>query len=285
MSTQLRPKPVLNTSHLRPTSGTRGLFFLHIPKTAGSFMVSLFASRFEGRSATFVERELIAGQSRRQQVRHADFASGHSRMSILRRTGLVADYDVFTVLRDPVDRLVSHLNWMDRFNHGIDRRSYMALDPEKKRLVQQLARVDPDDAQQMRDFFCVDGLAKAQLFYNLQATMMFCGTAKDILRLVELETWNKSHLKKRLSGFDAVLTLDQFKTAMHSAGVDMPAKEPVNSAKSRRFKRTPLLEDTSERFLRVDWRLFDLVSQSEPDSEVVIRRLTSPDQVLQPVGS
>ncbi|WP_138468604.1 sulfotransferase family 2 domain-containing protein [Poseidonocella sp. HB161398] len=257
----------------------KGLFFLHIPKTAGSFVAQLFAERM-GQEAciAFQEREVQHAVSKGGPLSFLGrgFVSAHSPMASLRRAGVHRHYEIFTVLRDPVDRLVSHLNWMDRFNHGIDLHSFAALKPGMKELVRTLARYDPDSAADMRQLFLLDGLAKARMFYNIQATMLFAPRSGDILAYVDLERLTPVQVQRRLAGLAFCATLEQFKTGLGAAGIAIPEEARVNGGKTRRFRRTPQLEAACRRYVALDQRLYDLIAAGQPEFAPLLQRLLPP---------
>nr|WP_253949147.1 sulfotransferase family 2 domain-containing protein [Mangrovicoccus sp. HB161399] len=254
----------------------RGLFFLHIPKTAGSFVARLFADRLGSDACiTFQEREVQHAVSKGGPLSFLghDFVSAHSPMATLRTAGVPHHYRIFTVLRDPLDRLVSHLNWLDRFNHGIDLHSHAALKRGMKDFVRSLAGLDPDSTADMRRLFTLDSLAKARMLFNIQSAMLFAPRAGDILALTDLDSLTAAQMHKRLSRLAFCATLDQFKQGLAAAGVEIPLDERVNGGKSRHFRRNEALEAAAERYVAQDRKLVQMVARTEPDLSPVLQRL------------
>ncbi|MBE3639986.1 sulfotransferase family 2 domain-containing protein [Mangrovicoccus algicola] len=256
----------------------RGVFFLHIPKTAGSFVARMFEDRLGPAACiTFQEREVqhrVSKGGRLSFLGH-DFVSAHSPMATLRLAGVPRHYRIFSVLRDPMDRLVSHLNWLDRFNHGIDLHSHAALKQDMKMLVRALDGLDPDSPAEMRRLFRLDSLAKARMLFNMQATMLLSAREGDILRYVDVERLSRAQIRRQLSRLAFCATLEQFTTGLAARGIAPPEDGRINSAKTGRFRRSPALEEAAERYVAVDRKLHDMVAQDRPDLSAVTDRLAA----------
>lgn len=261
---------------LLPERGARGLFFMHVPKTAGSFVTGLFTRHFgAAHCAPFIEEPIADALRRPGRVRtiRADYASAHSPMVLLQRAGIPACFDVFTVLRDPLARLVSHLNWMDRFNHGVDRKAYMALSPDAKRLVQQLGRTDPDSRGDLDRLFRLDELAKARFLFNLQAGMIGARSMINILDMTDLLTLGPDGIAARINRLAACVMLEDFKSGLRAAGYSLPEGQTVNPAKTRRFTASAAMGVAASRYLEADQRFVDMVRSREPDITIVLDHL------------
>jgi len=103
----------------RPRGQMSPLVFIHIPKTSGSSCNKLLADLFG--PINFIghaEYRLPAILSGRAAPVRVDGVSAHVPLC---RWSLYKGSDAYarvTVLRDPWDRLVSHINWCARFLHG-----------------------------------------------------------------------------------------------------------------------------------------------------------------------
>ena len=96
------------------------VFFLHIPKTAGSsnnhFLRGLYgAHNFQDHAENLLP-DLTTG---RAGVLRVDCVSGHIPLWAWHLYPGAERYKRVTLLRDPWARLVSHVNWVNQFNHGM----------------------------------------------------------------------------------------------------------------------------------------------------------------------
>lgn len=102
-----------------PKVGRKPLFFLHIPKTAGSsnnhFLRALYGPEWVETHVENLLPALLAGQ---QSAVMAPCVSGHIPLwawSLYRGTDV---FERVTLLRDPWARLVSHINWVAQYARG-----------------------------------------------------------------------------------------------------------------------------------------------------------------------
>lgn len=150
------------------------LFFLHIPKSAGT-TVNALLTRLYGAQNCVLHAEWAAQMTRsgRGGTTRADGVSGH--LPLAEWAGLAGQgaYGRVTLLRDPWERLVSHLNWMDRFNQGHDAATLARLSPAQARIVAILAETDfadPGSVAAMMARMAAPGLPR--YFDNLQIRML-----------------------------------------------------------------------------------------------------------------
>lgn len=121
------------------------LFFLHIPKTSGSsinaFLSSLYGAQNFIRHAEYRLPKLVSGGEPTLAV---DAVSAHVPLCRWRLLPGTDAYARVTILRDPWARLVSHINWVDRFNHGEPLPGGVTA-PAVARVVATMAETDFED--------------------------------------------------------------------------------------------------------------------------------------------
>ena len=120
------------------------LFFLHIPKTAGTSIVDTLREIFgEKNSLNYIE-----GLTKIDQIKTADydFVSGHLFYDEIQELGVFRDFDLITVLRNPYQRLASHLRYMDRYNQPEYEAQLRVLSPDLQDVVAALNQIDFTDA-------------------------------------------------------------------------------------------------------------------------------------------
>lgn len=114
MSAQPKPSPIF-----MPPLNAPPLFFLHIPKTAGSsnnaFLRSLYgAGNFQDHTENLLP-DLTSGRARALRV---DAVSGHIPLWAWNLYEGAENYLRVTILRDPWARVVSHINWVYQYKLG-----------------------------------------------------------------------------------------------------------------------------------------------------------------------
>ncbi|WP_306133272.1 hypothetical protein [Roseivivax marinus] len=155
-----------------PVGARPRLFFMHIPKTSGSRQNALIRELWGEDALVHAESWFHPIRTGRHAPMRADAVSGHIAFASWRAQGLDRVYPGATVLRDPWQRLVSHINWMDRFNHGVDSETRARLSQSHARIVEALAETDFDAASSLKRL--VTRLTDAGdhgLFDNLQVRM------------------------------------------------------------------------------------------------------------------
>jgi hypothetical protein len=168
-----------------PQGDLAPLFFLHIPKTSGSSVNRLLQMVYgEGNLISHAEYLLPKLLDRTEPTRQVDCVSAHFPLC---RWALYAGSDAYaraTILRDPWQRLVSHVNWTNRFNHGEALPTSGRGHAATRRVVEALAGTDfqrRDSLQQLFDL--VQAEPDFILFDNLQVRMLTTGHPKsDLLR-------------------------------------------------------------------------------------------------------
>jgi hypothetical protein len=159
------------------------VFFLHIPKTSGT-SVNAFLARLFG-ADNFVdhaEYRLPALLRHRQPTLEVDCVSAH--VPLCRWAGLRGTdaYARATILRDPWARLVSHVNWVDRFNHG-EPLPVGATAPAIRRVVAQMAQTDYESELSLRALMAVVAAEpEFTAFDNMQVRMLLTGDHRAVFR-------------------------------------------------------------------------------------------------------
>ncbi len=247
---------------VRPKTRERGICFLHLPKTAGSFVGACFEKRYGAENcALWIEGHLVKSiQDGRGDPVVADFISAHASFHTLSIAGARQRFDLFTILRDPVDRIVSHMNWMDRYNQKAPWQKLSSPAKAHMTLVDQLKQADCHDLRSMRQFFHLDDLTKAQFLLNMQTGMIMDCVRKDILSIVSLSRLPAEAIRKRLRKFRFVGLVDEFKDHfVDQTGMDPgDLGESVNKTHQGRFSRTPELERFCRPYVVADERLLSI---------------------------
>lgn len=150
------------------------MFFLHIPKTAGSsnnqFLRGVYGpSNFYSHTENLLPA-LTAGQRGPLRV---DCISGHIPLWAWDLYDGAADYARVTLLRDPWARLVSHVNWVNLFNHGVAQPRHGPGAADLAKMVDMIALTDFHDRNSLLALFdMAQGLRYFSSFDNYQTRML-----------------------------------------------------------------------------------------------------------------
>jgi len=103
------PESVINKNIMK-----KKVFFIHVPKTAGSSFNAFLAENLVGDAHCEKYLDLQARTFRNPvKIREFDYISGHLNFTDFQANGFNRnDYFMMTILRDPVKQLISHINWV-----------------------------------------------------------------------------------------------------------------------------------------------------------------------------
>lgn len=102
--------PLGTLSPVFPSYKHRKLFFIHIPKAAGSSINELISATVKGRYYTHIE----GLRNQWDDIKESKFLSGHIRYKEYESDFSKHDYVVFAFFREPLSHLKSHMNWVRR---------------------------------------------------------------------------------------------------------------------------------------------------------------------------
>lgn len=133
-----------------PVEFRTNLFFLHIPKTAGTSFVDTLKPWFpEYSRANYIEG---LSPNDRMELSGKQFISGHIFFDEIRRLPYISEYSLVSVFRDPYARLASHIRYMDRYNQTEYEAAFNHLGDDLKAIVRTIGQLDfqrPDDLERL----------------------------------------------------------------------------------------------------------------------------------------
>jgi hypothetical protein len=169
-----------------PQGRRKPMFFLHIPKTSGSSCNAMLRVAY-GR-LNFVDHaevllpDLLRGLA---PTRRVDCVSAHVPMCRWVAYRGTRAYPVVTLLRDPWARLVSHINWVNKFNRGEPLPSGRS-GPVVARVAAAIAATDFTRRRQVKAFR--DAVMKEEefnAFDNMQVRMLVTGSHRATFKRLE----------------------------------------------------------------------------------------------------
>ena len=227
-----------------PTGQKTPLFFVHIPKTSGSsWNTSLAAAYGTNNFHEHGEHALPRLLDGRDPSIMADGVSGHIPVNNWRRYPGTKPYGLITVLRDPWARLVSHLNWIDRFNHGKTLDGHGAQGEKIAHVAGLIAQTDFENRASLKNLLDhTHDKGQFSAFDNLQVRMLFWGNGKPMDGSVTNATTTAAlRGLRQFAGFGFCEDGDVFlNQVMASLGVAAPAPLPHDNRGPLKRVRTDM---------------------------------------------
>lgn len=160
---------------------------MHIAKTAGTSVNEYFADMFG------TENVLVHAEGKRNifniigsgDHKHLVFVSGHLRLPNFLRLIDLREWFLFTCVRNPIDHVVSHLQWVKAIGHPENARFRDTHHEDIKRLATDLYKTPLDDVATLNEIIYKKHPIALQLFNNCQ-TRYFIPEVKRPLNLSDL---------------------------------------------------------------------------------------------------
>jgi len=192
------PAPFTPKGKLKP------VLFVHIPKTAGSSWNRVLEQAYgEDNFLSHAEYHIAVIKSGQVPPVQADCITGHIAWNNWHRQQGADAYAPITVLRDPWKRLVSHINWVDRFNRGEALAGQGNNEERYAHIVALLAEtewLDRESIIKLRDRANEKG--RFAHFDNMQCRMLFTG--RNVQMTAEATPAFVDSAIKTLEGFAGV---------------------------------------------------------------------------------
>ena len=243
------------------------IFFMHIAKTAGSFLNARFKKAIGAEAmATHIENSIGDGATLSKKLESGvRFFSGHVMHShwndIATPTGVT--FRKVTILRDPIEHLASHIQWLDHYNHQNYYKEYKQLDEAHRRLIDRIGAIDIADIGQLDAFLAgLSGLG-VRLLDNCQARYFVASGRKTLDTIQPLTLTDRFAVAKAAAEFDAIVFQDDLEHGVAQiadvTGVAIThSSKRVNPALSDRSIDTtnPIIRQVLSRCTLVDQWLY-----------------------------
>lgn len=154
--------------------GKPRVFFMHIAKTAGSYVNAMIAAAYEP-DAVDVHIERYPMRQNVQRISGRSFVSGHVYLNNWKRIDPHDEFLRVTVLRNPYNQLASHILWLDHYNLPEFADECRRLDPETRQLVSWIGGLDLSDLGQLDDLLTKLPAKGIQYFDNCQSRYFIAG--------------------------------------------------------------------------------------------------------------
>jgi hypothetical protein len=162
-----------------PAGRAKPVFFLHIPRSSGTSLC-IYLRRLYGTDGV-VDRAEQHLQGRARQPRITDCVAGAIPLMRWDVYPGSSAYARVTVLRDPWARLVSHINWVDRFNNGTPFPDAGPQSEALRSMAHEVAQTDFSSRASI-ERFCRLARPVEGGFDNLQVRMLVTGTMSAMIK-------------------------------------------------------------------------------------------------------
>ncbi len=267
------PKPT--TPQPRKQRPDTPIFFMHIAKTAGSYVNERFAHTLDVDTIqTHIEQSI--GNTDDLQAALCEgkrFFSGHVMLGLWDDIAgpLAREFRMITVLREPIDHLASHIQWLDHYNNPDRRGRYAALDEAHRRIVDRIGAIDLADIGQLDAYLTGLSGTEMRLLDNCQSRYFIMSGRRDLDCIRALTLADRSKIATALGRFAAVACQDRLADGLSAfsvaTGVGLSFTDArVNAAKSeRRIDIThPLVRHVLAKRTIVDQWLWQRARQLHP---------------------
>lgn len=244
------------------TDPAQKYFFMHIAKTAGSYVNHVLSQAFGDDLVAHCEA------AKRLDPEAADWSkpvwSGHvylqNWLGIERRQGWKAKR--LTILREPVSQLASHILWLDHYALPGFRDEYRRLDEATRDVVDAVGQTDLSSGDDIDRLLTLINGRGVQYFDNCQARY-FIARSPGIGLQDPLHLGLKPRLLQEMRRFSLIgigEEMDRFIAALgaETGATLVPAATKVNEAKAARTIDTdnPLIRRVLSKRLTLDMWLY-----------------------------
>lgn len=251
------------------------IFFMHIAKTAGSYLNQLFINEYgEDRVLTHVETKLRNMNKFKNDVaeNRIKVFSGHVYYTRWKEiaTSLGVSFKNIAVVREPVSHIASHLLWLDHYNLPEKKAEYQALGESHRRLVDLIGAIKFDNIGDLDHFMTHLPAAGIQMLDNCQSRYFLCGPGSPVNFFEPITLSHANTIVRATREFEFIMlqdNLDEHVVKLNSMlGTRMkPIKERINEAKSPRRIDTsnPIIRSILSKRLTVDswlWRHVNMLN-------------------------
>lgn len=136
--------------------------FLHIPKTAGVSVTQAFVDELGTDQCVLFSEKIVE-----DSFLHSRFVSGHVYFGDVTR-----DAFLFTVLRDPITQIASHLMWIDHYNLPQFQQEREGFPENVKAGIRELANTDLSSAKSIDNYLRRHPVDSPLRIANLQSEML-----------------------------------------------------------------------------------------------------------------
>jgi len=250
-----------NFNYLNSQINKNKIFFLHIPKAGGTSLNEMLASNFENSKTQFhIEIDRV-NKFQNINVKDLHFLSGHIRLHEIIKWLTLNNFLRITILRDPFNQLISHINWLKYISHD-PKGSFFLNHPEPiQEISLKIREINFSNTSEIEIFLKRLSPLGNQLLNNCQTRYLLNATPPNLIK--------KTHSKmaiKSLRFFDIIGTVENYDSFLNNVSRRMGWEKKIELRKSNALdnkygieKKAQRLKDILAPLISADQILYDHV--------------------------
>jgi len=199
------------------------IFFLHIPKTAGTSINEMLVREFDKNRVQFHIESDRVNQFKNIDCSRYDLLSGHVRLFEIENYFQIENFLRITLVRDPFHQLISHINWMKYIGQFPRNLKYFGLHESIRLLSIQMAKVNFLKLSSIEVFFKNLPDVGYALFDNCQTKYLMNSIVPDKLNLEDAHKAIST-----LDSFDIIGRLEQLDVFIDEVNRKMNWEKEMN---------------------------------------------------------
>lgn len=148
------------------------IFFLHIPKTAGSSLNQMLSEHFKKKKTKLHIESDRKNNYNAVNPQKLDFISGHIRLHDVINQFSLNNFLRVTILRNPYDQLISHINWLRFIGTNPDGKFFKAHSKPIQELSLQTKQYNFEETDEVERFVKEMPPLGHRLFNNCQTRFL-----------------------------------------------------------------------------------------------------------------
>jgi len=235
------------------------IFFLHIPKTAGSSLNNMLSKKFRRKQVKFHIESDRANQFKNIDLQKLKLISGHVHLHQLIKHISLHNFLRVTVVRDPFQQLISHLNWVRFISSNSQKKFFMNYSEPIREISLKLREVDFENLNQVEKFINNLPSIGHRLFNNCQVRYLI--NEKN----PQPQVLTSEHSKKAIETlhfFDVIGTVENMEGFIQKVSAQMGWKKQIKIKRKNVLKNKYKMDKGSEKL------------------KTILRPLITEDQVL-----